>query len=106
MKWLAENYMIVVFLLTTILAVIKAILLMMGKKKAAEALDKVKDMLHQTFGNVEKLKIKWKESGAEEKYGHIGTIFTAINKGEKVDKVLKVAYEEWLKEQETKEISG
>jgi len=104
MKWLAENYMVVVFLLTTVLAVIKAILLKLGKKKAAEALGEAKNMLHQTFGNVEVLKIKWKENGMEEKYGKVGEIFAKINKEVELEEVLKTAYEQWLKEKDTKEI--
>ena len=97
MKWLAENYMVIVFLITTLLAVIKAVLLLLGKKKAAEALQKVKDMLHQTFGNVEVLKVKWKESGMEEKYGKIGEIFGKINEEAELEDILKTAYGEWAK---------
>jgi len=95
MKWLIENYMVIVFLLTTLLAVVKAILLAMGKKKAAEALEKVKEMLHQTFGNVEALKVKWEESGMEKKYGKIGKIFATINEENKIEDVMRVAYTEW-----------
>lgn len=97
MKWLAENYMVVVFLATTLLAVVKAILLAAGKRKAAEALGKAKEMIHQTFGNVEVLKVKWKESGCEEKYGHIGEIFGKINEEAELGEVLKTAYEEWAR---------
>jgi Ni,Fe-hydrogenase I large subunit len=100
MEWLMENWAAVIFLATTILAVVKTILLLLGKKKAAKAIEEFKKILHQTFGNVEKLKAKWKESGAEDKYGHIGEIFAAINKEESIDKVLETAYNQWLKEQD------
>jgi len=100
MKWLTENYMVVVFLVTTLISVITALLKHMGKKNAAEALEKVKDMLHQTFGNVEALKVQWKKSGMEDKYGHIGEIFASINSEAQLEDILKVAYTEWQKERE------
>jgi len=96
MNWLSENYMVVVFLVTTVISLITAILKALGKKKAAQGLEEVKKILHQTFGNVEELKKKWKKAGMEERFGHIGEIFAAINEKNKLDDVLKIAYEQRL----------
>lgn len=100
MTWLTENYAVIVFLLTTLLSAIIALLKHFGKRKTAQALEKVKEMLHQTFGNVEALKVKWKKSGMEEKYGHIGEIFARINEEASAEEILKTAYAEWQKERE------
>lgn len=102
MDWVMENWPTIVFLATTLLSAFIALLKHLGKKKTAGALDEIKDILHQTFGNVEQLKEKWKESGAEEKYGHIGEIFAKINKEEDMGEILKTAYEQWKKEQKEK----
>ena len=40
----------------------------------------------------------------EEKYGKVGEIFAKINKEVELEEVLKTAYEQWLKEKDTKEI--
>lgn len=104
MEWIGENCMAIVFLITTILAVIKAILLLLGKKKAALAVGEIKKILHQTFGNVELLKKQWKDAGLEEKYGHIGEIFGKINKEAALGEIMEVAYKQWMAEQDTKTI--
>jgi len=100
MQWILDNYMAIIFLLTTLLSVIIAILKHFGKKKTADALGKIKDILHQTFGNVEALKVQWKKSGMEAKYGKIGEIFASINEEAKLEDVLKIAYNQWQADRE------
>jgi len=99
MNWIAENYMAMIFLVTTAMSLIIAVLNHIGKKKTAAKVQAFKDILHQTFGNVESLKVKWKESGLEDKYGRIGSIFAEINKQSDIAEVLRKAYEEWAKQQ-------
>ena len=102
-EWLNQNYLALIFIVTTLLAIVKAILSALGKKKAADAVEELKKILHQTFGNVEALKTKWAESGAEAKFGHIGQIFAEINKEKGLDTVLKTAYDQYLEEKKKKE---
>lgn len=97
MKWLCENPAALVFLATTLLSVLVAILKTLGKANAAAALEKVQKILEQTFSNVEDIKRAWKESGCQAKFGHIGTIFGKLN--EIADPALAAdiqqTYEEW-----------
>jgi len=116
MDWVNNHWEQIAFGIVVLFFIYNYILSKLKGKVSTEKIDFLKEVastllrkasekdavLKQTFENVERLKEKWKVSGLEEEFGHIGQLFKLWNEEVDMEAPVKEEYNRLIPQPEEK----